>query len=133
MADVVTVDGTAGTCNFKITRGDRIKPTQFDWGSSVDLSDRTWEAQARADLDEGVTVVADFTVDDSDAATGKSVVTLPAAQARLLVTGTTDGNPTPGKGRYYWDLQATSSTDPEDVFTWITGKIDVAGDVTVTP
>lgn len=130
MASTVTVDGSPGALDFKIRRGDQIPPVQLDWGTT-DLSDRTWEAQVRADLDEGA-LVATMTVDVSEAGSGKIVVSLPASQSRLLVTGTTGDQETPGKGRYFWDLQATRTADPEDVKTWFSGKIDVSGDVTMS-
>lgn len=127
----VTVGTTAGALDLQVRRGDKIGPIELDWGTGVDLSDRTWAAQIRSDLDETETdPIATFTVDDTDAATGTLVVTLPHSESANLVTGTTSGRATPGKATYYWDLQATSKTDPDDVFTWLAGKVKVTGDVT---
>lgn len=131
MATVI-VGSEAGELNLRVRRGDTIGPVDFAWGA-VDLSDRTWAAQVRSDLDETETdPVATFTVDVSAAATGTITLTLPHSESVNLATGTTDGRETPGKAIYYWDLEATSISDPEDVFTWIAGKINVGGDATVT-
>jgi hypothetical protein len=94
----------------------------------VDMSGWTWEAQIRATLDEPDSIVATITVDHTDAATGTLGLTLPAAQSDNLVTGPAAGFD-PGKARYYWDLQGTSGSV---VKTWLAGKVDVKGDVTVT-
>jgi hypothetical protein len=90
------------------------------------MSAWTWLAQIRTTKDEPGSVIATFTVDATDAATGTLVITLPATQAALLVTGTTNGLPTPGKGLYFWDLQGT---DSGVVKTWLAGKVAVTGDV----
>lgn len=135
MATVVTVGTDPGVLNLKTKRGDTIQAIQFDWGSSVDLSDRTWAAQARGDLDETeADPVAAFTVDDTNAGTGKLVIMLPASESRNLATPhpKPGGKPQAGKGTYFWDLQATSRTDAEDVKTWVAGEIAVTGDATVT-
>lgn len=120
----ITVGATAGKLDLTVRRGDTIGPVDLDWGATVDLSDRTWDAQVRATLDEPTAITATFEVDDSDAATGLLVLTLPASESAALATVN-------GRATYYWDLQATSIADPEDVFTWMAGKVKVTGDVTV--
>lgn len=89
---------------------------------AVDMSDWAWLAQIRASLDEPDSVVATFTVDATDAATGTLVLTLAAAQSDNLVT-------VDGKATYYWDLQGTNVAV---VKTWLAGKVKVTGDVSVT-
>lgn len=126
----VTVGTTAGELDLQVRRGDKIGPIELDWGTGVDLSDRNWAAQIRATLDEPADLTATFTVDVTDAATGTLVLALPHSESANLVTGTTSGRATPGKATYYWDLQATSKTDADDVFTWLAGKVKVTGDVT---
>ena len=121
-----------GTFDIAAYRGDTKEWTLTfadDAAAPVDMSAWTWLAQVRASRDEPDTVVATFTVDDTNAATGTLILTLPAAQAALLVTGTTDGLPTPGKATYYWDLQGTDGTV---VKTWLAGKVKVTGDVSVS-
>ncbi len=130
MADTVTVGSTAGALDLQVRRGDKIGPITLAWGTSVDLSDRDWAAEIRASLDEPASATATFTVDDTDADTGTLVLTLPHSESANLATGETAGFK-PGKGTYYWDLQATSKTDDEDVFTWLAGKVTVTGDVTI--
>lgn len=120
----VEVGAEPGTLDLKVRRGDTIGPLTFAWGSTIDLSDRTWAAQIRADLDES-TLVATFTVDDADAATGTLTVTLPHSESLKLAT-------VEGRAVYYWDLQATKTADAEAVFTWVAGKVKVTGDATVT-
>jgi hypothetical protein len=128
----ILVGADTGALDLKVRRGDKIGPLDFSWGSTVDLSDRTWAAQIRATLDEPTELTATFTVDVTAAATGTITLTLPHSESKNLVTGTTNGKPTPGTAVYYWDLQATAIADPEDVFTWVAGTIKVSGDVTVT-
>lgn len=122
----ITVGATTGSLDLTAKRGDKIGPITLDWGAAVDLSDRAWAAEVRDSLDEPATLTATFTVDDTNAATGVLVLTLPASESANLATVS-------GKATYYWDLQATDLTDPEDVFTWLAGKLKVAGDVTVLP
>lgn len=119
----ITVGATAGKLDLSVRRGDTIGPVDLDWGGT-DLSDRTWDAQVRSTLDEPTAVTATFDIDDTDGATGLLVLTLPASESANLAT-------VAGRATYYWDLQATSIADPEDVFTWLAGKIKVTGDVTV--
>ena len=90
--------------------------------AAVDMSAWTWLAQIRSNLDEPDSVIATFDVDDTDAATGTLVITLPATEAANLVT-------TNGKATYYWDLQGT---DAAVVKTWLAGKVKVTGDVSVS-
>lgn len=122
---IVVAGNEPGVLNLKVRRGDKIGPIDLGWGSSVDLSDRTWAAQIRADLDETGTPTATFTVDVTAAATGTITISLPHSESVNLAT-------VKGKATYYWDLQATKTADPEDVFTWLAGKVTVTGDVTVT-
>lgn len=129
----VTIGPARDPLNFTVIRGDTIGPIELAWSPVDDLSDRTWEAQVRGDLDEG-TLVATFTVDASQAATGILMITLPASESRFMVTphAAPGQQSKPGKGTYYWDLQATTTLDTEEVFTWIKGTISVLGDSTVS-
>lgn len=122
----IEVGAVAGALDLKVKRGDKIGPIDFAWGAGVDLSDRTWAAQIRSDLDETeASPVATFTVDETNADAGTITISLPHSESANLATVS-------GKAVYYWDLQATDSTDPEDVFTWVAGKVRVSGDATVT-
>lgn len=120
----LSVGEEAAALDLKVRRGDKIGPLDFAWGTTVDLSDRNWAAQIRASLDEPTDLTATFTVDVTAAATGTITVSLPHSESAKLAT-------VDGKATYYWDLQATSKTDPDDVFTWVAGKVKVGGDVTL--
>jgi hypothetical protein len=117
-----------GTFNITAYRGDTKQWTaEFDDGATppvaVDMSAWVWLAQIRASKDEPDSILATFTVDDDDAATGTLVITLPADESAALVTSG-------GKATYYWDLQGT---DGAVVKTWLAGSVKVTGDVSVTP
>ena len=116
--------GLPGKLDIAAYRGDTKQWTiDFAEGAvATDMSAWTWLAQIRSTLDEPDSVVATFTVDDTDAATGALVLTLPAAQADNLVTVV-------GRATYYWDLQGT---DGAVVKTWLAGKVKVTGDVSVS-
>lgn len=114
-----------GTFDIEAYRGDTKEWTaEFadDDAAAVDMSAWTWLAQVRSSRDEPDSVIATFTVDDTDADSGTLVITLPADESANLVT-------TDGKATYYWDLQGTSGSV---VKTWLTGKVKVTGDVSVT-
>lgn len=89
--------------------------TDDDPAQPVPLDDRTWTAQwrpSRAIDDEAV----DFTVDDTDAATGVLVISLTAAQTTELATNGV------------WDLQGEFADGT--VETVLTGPVDWTKDVT---
>ena len=117
--------GLPGKLDIAAYRGDTKQWTvDFAEGAvATDMSAWTWLAQIRSTKDEPAEIVATFTVDDTDAATGTLVVTLPAAQSANLIT-------VDGKGKFYWDLQGT---DGAVVKTWLAGAVSVTGDVSVTP
>jgi hypothetical protein len=118
----VTVGSLPGVVDLQVVRGDTVGPIQFVADDAFDWSGRTWEAQVRASKDEPDTILATFTVDDTNADTGILLLTLPATESQNLET-------TNGKAIYYWDLQATESGV---VKTWFAGKVKVNGDVTVS-
>ncbi|HEY3530394.1 MAG TPA: hypothetical protein VGK78_14705 [Nocardioides sp.] len=123
-----TVGNSPGSVDIVAVRGDKVGPLEFTPDTPLDLSGRVWLAQVRATRDELDAVLATFEVDDSDAATGVLRLTLPPDQSANLATGEAAGFP-PGRGTYYWDLQATLTSDPTDVKTWFAGKVRVTGDV----
>lgn len=106
--------------DFTDTRGDTWELTVvlFDENDApLDVSGSTFTAAVKADLRATTEVAASFTVDDTDAATGTLVLTMPAVSSSEL---------TPG--RWFWDLQGTDGTV---VTTYVGGKVTVAGDVAV--
>lgn len=116
-----------GPFPMAVYRGDTKQWTvTFDDGATppvvIDMSDWTWLAQIRSNRDELDSVIATFDVDDTDAATGTIVLTLPADESAALVTVN-------GKATDYWDLQGTNDTV---VKTWLAGKVTVTGDVSVS-
>jgi hypothetical protein len=117
----VTIGESPAVVNFTTKRGDTIGPFLFAFG--MDLSDRTFAAQVRADLDETGDPVATWTIDSTDDANGNYVVELPDTECANLAT-------VKGKATYYWDLQ-WQMNDASGTKTWVSGKISVAGDVTV--
>lgn len=128
MATIVGV--LPGDAPLQGIRGDKWGPITFTAQTELDLSGRTWIAQIRTTKDEPATVVAEFTVDSSDAADGIIRLTLPPTESAGLVTGPAAGFST-GKGTYYYDVQATLVSDATDVKTWFAGKVSVVGDVSL--
>lgn len=84
-------------------------------GAPLDVSAYAFTAQIRS-LSQGGTgePLAEFTIDDSQAATGIVVLSLAATETADLAAG-------------YWDLQADDGTT---VSTWLAGRVSVSGDVT---
>ncbi len=72
----------------------------------MNLTGWTWLCQIRADLNRG-TVIANLDIDDTDAADGKLIRTLPSDQADLL-PGQTEPDQKP---LVYMDLQGTRTSD----------------------
>lgn len=122
---MATVTVSPGPVDLGLIRGDKFGPMTLSSDDGLDLSGMTWLAQIRATKDEPAEIIATFDIDTSDAATGVLRLTLPASEARNLVTVN-------GKGTYWWDCQATLVSDAEDVKTWFRGKISVSYDVSVT-
>jgi hypothetical protein len=94
--------------------------TEDDGTTAVDLSGKTWRAEVRETVDSAA-VLLTWTVDDSDAATGILVLTLPATQ--WDDSDIPDTTPTT---KWAWDLESTQSGV---VRTWLKGKVKVLGDV----
>lgn len=122
MATVVGV--LPGDAPLQGIRGDKWGPFAFTARTTLDLSGRSWLAQVRATKDEPTEVVATFTVDSSEAASGIIRLVLPPEESAKLVT-------VDGKGIYWYDVQATLDSDATDVKTWFAGKITSRGDVSV--
>lgn len=120
----VTVGVLPGDAPLQGIRGDKWGPFAFTARTTLDLSGRSWLAQIRTTKDEPADVVATFTVDSSEAADGIIRLTLPATESANLVTVN-------GKGRYYYDVQATLDSDATDVKTWFSGKLTAFGDVSL--
>jgi hypothetical protein len=117
------LDFAPGECDLSgVRRGDtvsfRVTVTEDDGTTAKDVSGYTWLAQLRETADSA-TALAEFTVDDTDAATGILVLTLPAADWPA------EASPEPAE-KWAWDLQGTSGTT---VRTYLAGKFQVKGDV----
>lgn len=120
----VTIGEVPAAVDLTTRRGDTIGPFLFDFGD-IDLSDRTFAAQVRANRDEDGDAVATWTIDDSAAASGRLTLELPDTECANLTT-------TDGRGRYYWDLQWIKTVDDAtQTKTWVAGVVRVTGDVTV--
>lgn len=102
------------------TRTWRTTVYEDDGTTPMDLTGKTWLAQVRANDGASSTVMATFTVDSTDAATGVLVLTLPAAEAANLV------KESEGEKKPAWDLQGTEAGE---VRTYLRGKVTVRGDV----
>ena len=94
--------------------------TEDDGTTAVDLSGHTWRAQVRQTYDSASSEL-DFTVDDTDAATGVLVLALDDTDW----TGVAASLPT---DKWYWDLEGTRTADTF-VQTFLGGKVKVVGDV----
>jgi hypothetical protein len=92
--------------------------TEDDGTTPIDLTGKTWRAQVRETVDSASPLM-DITVDDTDAATGELVLTLPATEW----VGVAAETPTE---KWYWDLE---STDAGVVRTYLAGKVKIRGDV----
>jgi hypothetical protein len=92
-----------------------------DQETTIDLTGKTWESEVRSATDASP-VLLTFTIDDTDAADGVIVVTLPATAWDDVDIGSTA--PT---SKWFWDLQ---STEAGVVRTWVKGKVKVLWDVT---
>jgi hypothetical protein len=86
-------------------------------GYAIDLSTSTCTAQIRRGKSKTSSVVASFTVDATDAATGVLVLTLGNASSNLLSAKT-----------YYYDVQQSDYFAA--VTTLVGGKITIQNDVT---
>lgn len=104
-----------GTLNLEIYTGDRYEyPILFQDGDDAPLDmSGTWRAQIRVRPTDA-TVVAEFEVDDTDAATGRLVLLLTATQTTAL-----PDHPC------VWDLENT-----EIEKTYLAGSVTVDRDVT---
>ncbi len=92
-----------------------------DQETTIDMSGKTWESEVRSATDSA-NVLLQLTIDDSDAADGILVVTLPATAWDDVDIGTTA--PTT---KWKWDLQ---STEGGVVRTWLRGAPKILWDVT---
>jgi hypothetical protein len=81
-----------------------------DQETTIDLTGKTWESEVRSATDASP-VLLTFTIDDTDAADGVIVVTLPATAWDDVDIGSTA--PT---SKWFWD--------------WVKGKVKVLWDVT---
>jgi len=86
------------------------------FSTTLDVSDYTFQAQIRA-TDTSSTVIATFTIDTTDAATGNIVLSLTAAQTLALTAGS-----------YFWDLRCVDANSV--VSRWVSGTATVAGTIT---
>jgi hypothetical protein len=115
---MATVKVIPGKLNYVMTRGDdfaaQLTIQEGDPLAPVDVSTRTYTAQIRATADS-TTVIATFTVDMTDAATGIVVL-------RLADTVTDDLG-----GVYVWDLQQDTGGV---IRTLVGGTFSVIDDVT---
>jgi len=84
--------------------------------TTLDVSDYTFRAQIRA-TDTSTTVIALFTIDTANAATGNIVLRLTAAETLALTAGS-----------YFWDLRCVDASGV--VSRWISGTAKVAGTIT---
>lgn len=108
--------------NYPITlyRGDtRVWMDEFSDGATgdpIDLSGYTFVAQIRESR-EASDVLAEMTVDDSEAELGRLTRTLSATDSGALPIGSA-----------FWDLQATRTADGF-VRTYLAGRVRVTGDI----
>jgi hypothetical protein len=115
---MATVKVLPAKLNYSMTRGDDFAAEftikEGDPLAAVDVSSRTYTAQVRSSADS-TTVVATFSVDMTDAATGVVVL-------RLADTVTDDLS-----GTYVWDLQQDTAGV---IRTLVGGSFAVLKDVT---
>lgn len=115
-----------GTYPLTLYRGDSrewtLDFTEDDGTTAVNMTGHTWKAQVRETTDS-TAILLTFTVNTTNAATGRLVVTLPAAQ--WDDPDISDITPT---AKWKWDLEATRTADGF-VRTYLTGKVKVLGDV----
>lgn len=116
MAD--TIDMRPARLGFKMRRGDdfaeSITIKEGTPSVAVDVSARTYKAQVRTEEDSP-DVVAEMTVDMTDAATGVIVISIQDAVTATML------------GDYVWDLQQTVGGS---VRTLLAGAFEVEADVT---
>jgi hypothetical protein len=109
--------GLPATRDISIYRGDDYEHVIIfrAGGNPLDVSGETFQAQVRASpsRDSGL-ALATFTVDDSQAAVGIVIISLPKATTGSLPNG-------------HWDLQVDNGTRQ---VTWLRGAVEVEGDVT---
>lgn len=113
---MATVSVRPAKLHFKITRGDDFSASIEiqEEGVPVDVSDRTYTAQLRSTPDGDL--VATFSVDMTNAATG------------VIVPSLTDAVTEDLDGAYVWDLQ--QETAGGVIRTVAGGNFEVAKDVT---
>lgn len=126
-APVTTADVTLGTftlvngepteCGLQVYRGDTfVQSFTFEdsvTGNPITL-DGTWMAQVRQDVN-ATAPLATFTVDATQAAAGKVLLSLNGLTTTTLTSGV-------------WDLQRTDANGT--VTTWLYGTVSVTPDVT---
>ena len=124
---MAVIDLTPETLDLVLYAGDGVRlpfeVTDVD-ENPVNLTG-TIEAQIRDKRNEIDTAEAEFSVDMTDAAIGKFVISLTGTQTQALTTGLLD---TVKKFKGFWDIQWTPSGS--ETRTICQGKVECGKDVT---